>query len=568
MAVYDFYGNVIEETSAVHIYALKIKYPFYTDDQLIDAAIELAKAEGGQTKIVWDGENIHFTGETHECKGFGGIDFNGSKIYMPDYDDGIILDIVPDSAEDITVAYSDIGEHATTNAYLKNKVFTLNDAISGNADMCLGYRYGDSTDSTLYYAPTIKTQPDGLYETGDLYLLPQSGNVVCHNVHDYPLFTFVLENGVIVASETNKQTTLARCRRSNTRVHHFILDGVSEISAFQWGVFEFEYCARIEADHISGINPPPRGSGGYAISLLSVSFGYVHDINIGDSTSWGCLGNRMLTNVVYERCYTNRWDCHFAQFGNITIKNCVTGKFNYGVGRGVISVSDCTFKAERTTATEPIIEMRGDCPGVFDGDIVFENCEFQLGEQTDSNLVVWIDGSNLAVPANSKVTGAPHKIRELGHCKFPAQFKALFRVRTHEDDVAMFENLTYSVKDSAFSCLDSLFIADEAELEIKKLVVDNCTLLSQFYITKTLSDCYVDIHGLTADGKNIQVKENTSVLSVSDSNIAAVVADQASSKLIVTGCILSGSQSVSNFTAYALSGNIAADMASVNKHSS
>lgn len=562
---YNVNGNPVAIGRDIEISALKAKYPSYTDDQLLDTAITLAEARGGETKIIWDGSAIHFTGETHECKGFGGIDFNGSKIYMPDYDDGIIIDIVPDSSEDITVPYTDIGEHKTTNVALKDKVFTINDVLSGNADMCLGYRYGRSTEVTLYYAPTIKTQPDGFYETGDLYMLPLSGDVVCYNVHDYPALTFVLENGVIVASSTDKQSTFARCRRSNTRVHNFVLNGQSEITEFQWGVFKFEYCVRIEADHISGLNPVPKEHGGYAISLLSVSFAYVHDVNIGDSTSWGCIGNRMLNNVVFERCYINRWDCHFAQFGNITIKNCVIGLFIYGVGRGVISVSDCTFRVENTTVV--VIAMRPDCPGVFDGDIIFNNCEFQLGERSAENLVIWTDGNNNPKPANSEVTGAPHKIRELKHCKFPEQCKALFQIRAHADDASMFENITYIVKDSTFSCLDSMFITDNTAQALKKLIVDNCTLASQFYITKTLSDCHVDIKGVTAAGKNMQVKENTSVLSVSDSNIAAVVADQASNKLIMTGCVLSGAQSVSNFTAYALSGNIASDMASVNKHS-
>ena len=569
MSEFDFYGNAISESGNVSISAVKEKYPSYTDDQILAEAITLAQSQGGGTKIIWDGKDIYFSGQTsHVCKGFGGIDFNGSKIYMPNYDAGIILDIVPDTTTDLTISYSDILSNRTTNANLKDKVFTLNDALSGNDDMCIGYRSGDTSGVKLYYSPAVKAQKDGFYETGDLYLTPLSGSVICYNVHEYPVRTFELCNGVIVSSTGTNMSTLARCSRSNTWIHNFVLKNQSTKTAFAWGVFKVEKCVQIEVDHISGQNPNPRGDGGgYTLSLLSVSFAYVHDIHVGDSESWGCFGNRLLTNVVYERCYSNRWDCHFAQFGTIVLKSCVTSKINYGIGQGTITISDCILKVERTTASEPIIEMRDDCAGIFDGDIHIVDCEIQLGSQLPENTVILQDGSLIAIDSASKVTGSPDVIREIAHCKFPSQCKAIFRVKTHADDALMYENVTYIVKDSTFSCTDALVIADNTEQRIKKLIVDNCTFGSQFYITKTISDCYIDVKGVTAAGKNIRVKKNTNLLNVSDSVLASVVADQSSNKLIMTGCVLSGTQSVSNFTAYAFAGNIASDMASVNKHS-
>ena len=79
------------------------------------------------------------------------------------------------------------------------------------------------------------------------------------------------------------------------------------------------------------------------------------------------------------------------------------------------------------------------------------------------------------------------------------------------------------------------------------------------------------VNGLEIDGCVVGECTTTKGLSanvkVSNSDIVAVVTDGIIPKLTATGNVFSGEQSVSNFTAYALSGNIASDMESVNKHS-
>ena len=80
MPIYDVHGNHIDASAGkVYIANLKSQYPTYNDDQLLEAAITFAKSMGKLAIIVWDGEDIHFSGQvTHVCSGFGGIDFNGS----------------------------------------------------------------------------------------------------------------------------------------------------------------------------------------------------------------------------------------------------------------------------------------------------------------------------------------------------------------------------------------------------------------------------------------------------------------------------------------------------------
>ena len=110
MAIYNVNGNSISASvDAVYVADVKTDYPSYNDDQLLDISIKLAETKGPTAKIIWDGTDIHFSGEiTHVCKGFGGIDFNNSKVYMPNYDGGTIIQIVPDSSSEVTVPYSAI----------------------------------------------------------------------------------------------------------------------------------------------------------------------------------------------------------------------------------------------------------------------------------------------------------------------------------------------------------------------------------------------------------------------------------------------------------------------------
>lgn len=547
MAVYDLDGNVISETNDIFIKALKEKYPSYNDDQLLDIAIELSQASGKTAIIIWDGEDIHFSGQiTHTCMGFGGIDFNGSKIYMPDYVGDPIINIVPDTTTDITAQYSDFSDSYTTNVSLKGKVFRMNDALTGNADMCLGYRYGNSSESVLYIAPTIKTSQEGRFETGDLYMVPTSGTVECYNVHEYPSERFTVCNATVITSATNKATVLVECTRSNTHIHNFVLQGQSETTDFYWGIFVFKACSDIEVDHISGIAPVKRTyTSGYFLALLSTAFSYVHDVFVGDSTSWGAVGCRFLTNSTFERCYLNRWDCHFAQFGNNVARECVFNTIVYGLGNGTLLFDNCTvIQNDTSNSVLTMINTRPDCPGVFDGIIRVKDCKFINRLQPENLITIWFDGCTYSKPSNSDVTGSPKKERIIEGCQFPNGVHSILKIGTETSaDQGMFENLKYKIKDCNIDCVNAVAFGNGSGNEVKEIAVDGCS-----------------VSGDTVKGLVCNLKVAGCELENITSNIAIP-------NLVATGNVFSGAQSVNNFTAYALSGNIASDMASVNKHS-
>lgn len=548
MAVYDFYGNVIEEANAVHIDALKIKYPSYTDDQLLAAAITLAKEQGKSTKIIWDGEPIYFTGQTtHVCSGFGGIDFNGSKIYMPNYDEGIILSIEPDESSDMEVSASDIEKDYTTSNALKGKIFKMNQTKDGNPDMCLGYRYGDSGGVVLYSSPLVVVSNDGRYETGELYLTPETGTVICYNVHEFPNVTFEVCNATVITHESENMSVFVQCTRSNTHVHNFRLEQQSTTTEFHWGIFVFVGCYSIEVDHISGISPFLKNlTSGYTLGLRSVSGAHVHDVNVGDSTSWGMMGTRSIANTVFERCYLNRWDCHFVQFGFNVIRDCVLNNVRYGLGNGSILIENCTIiQAESSASVVDMIFLRSDCPGVYDGDIIIRGCTFIAGAQDASLINILHDGSRQPKPANSVVSGAPKKRRIIENCQLPEGVYSIVKTGTATAaDMSMYENLTYIIKACDISCVNAVLFAPTSGLNIKELDIEHCSVGSG-YMVKTLA-CE---------------------LKVSNSNIVNISSDTTLPKVTATGNTFSGSQSVSNFTAYAFAGNIASDMSSVNTHS-
>lgn len=452
MGLYDINGNnVCTSKNTVSIADLKAEHPTYTDDQLLNAAILLAQESGPKTIIVWDGTDIHFSGETtHVCKGFGGIDFNNSKVYMPNYDGGTIIQIEPDSSSEVTVPYSVISGVRTTSGDLKNKVFRMNSIYDGNSTMCLGYRMPKASydNKVMYYCPTVKTTPDGYFTTGELFLAPSSGNIVCYNVHDFPAVTFEICNARVITYASSNMSLFILCTRSNTHIHHIDCSGRSTVNTFHSGIFRVDACSDIEIDHIYGVNPVQKSlTSGYVFSLNQVSFAYVHDISIGDSTGWGAVGCGNLTNTVWERCYTDRWDCHYIQCGYNIVRDCTINHCQYGIGNGSLVFENCTILLN--ASVKGFIELREDVVGVFDGDIIVRNCDFLPGAQSASNLILLQDGCSYAKQSNSAVIGAPKKRRFISKCRIPEALKYVFQTGTATTaDQPMFTNLTYAIEDT------------------------------------------------------------------------------------------------------------------------
>lgn len=555
-AVYDIDGTitVIQNRKYVQIRALKLQYPNYNDDQLLDKAIGIARASSESTMILWDGTDIHFAGSVeHSCSGFGGIDFCGSRIYMPDYDTDfstdyppVIIKVLPDSYRNVSAVASDFTKYGTTKSELMNKIFTINSNYAGNADMCLGGRLG--FDTTIYYTPTMMTMSNGRFYTSHLYLVPSSGDVPCYNVHDYPAITFEISNGIVMTKDSQKMSCLVQCLRSNMHLHNFTLYGAKQsvTTLHSRYLFSFERCADIEIDHIFGVNPVPSNNGGYALELASVTNAYIHDCHIGDETRWGVMGCNHLTNGLFERCDLNRWDCHYAQYGYNAIRECNLSIITYGAaGYGSFVIEDTNLIANAAATVSPLIEMRGDLVGVYDGNMIAKDCRFLQGTKDVSKIIIWGEGNTNTKPSSSMVSGSPKRNRIIENCEIPEGCYAIFRTGMYaQADKTMYENLSYKVKDCVINCTEGIIIPLNSNQAVKEVSIEGCTV----------SDCYA-------------VKDISCNLKVSNCELVTIKANSTIPKLTATGNVFSGSQSVSNFTAYAFSGNIAFDMASVNKHS-
>lgn len=557
---YSLDGNIAvgEYSNDVFIKNLREKYPSYNDDQLLDEAIKRAKVKtnGRAAKIIWDGRDIYFAGNIqHDCYGFGGIDFNGARIYMPDYDTDfdvdyppVIIRVLPDSYTDIVANASDFSKYATTNAALQNKVFTINDNYTGNSDMSLGDRIG--FDTQIHYTPTMITMPSGEFYGSNLYLVPESGDVPCYNVHDYPDVTFEISNAIVLTRyNSTKMSCLVQCSRSNVHLNGFTLfNSRPDVETYHSRyMFSFRHCADIEIDHIYGVNPIHMSSG-YVIELSSITNAHVHDCRLGDITKWGAFGCHHITNTVFERCDSFRWDCHYAQYGYNIIRECNLNCVAYGgAGYGIIAIEKCTFTIQPINISTSI-GMRGDTVAVFDGDIIVRDCNFEPGETvTDlSGWTIWRDGTTTAKPSGSKITGTPVRNRILENCKLPVGVIRIFRIGTSvQNDKQMYSGLTCKIKGCNISCSEGVFVAPGAGQPIKEVILEECTI-GNCLITKNIVEC------------NIRV---------TNCNLVSIDSDVTIPRLIAIGNVFSGTQSVSNFTAYALSGNIASDMESVNKHS-
>ena len=553
MAVYNIDGAVIsastsDSVSLVLIHDIKAKYPSYTDDQLLDEAIIRAKELGGNAKIFWDGSDIHFDGATtHICKGFGGIDFNGSKIYMPNYDRGIILKIEPDSTLDLTVSADVILKDRTTDQRLKNKIFTMNDGgkTAGNQDMCLGVRTRTPLDPNdiVYWSPTIITDLDGKFKTGELFLTPTSGEVTCYNVHDFSPVTFEVCNGTIVSYSSTSMSNFLLCTRSNTCIHGFVLEGKSNITSYRDGIFYCNRCSNIEVYDIYGLNPVQKDlASGYALYFRSITSLHVHDIFCGDSTRWGIVGSHFLHDSVFERCNMNRWDCHFAQTGFNVIRECVLGNLRYGVGRGNITVENCIIKNDSENNSGRV-ELRSDCVGVFNGDIVIRNCIFCTGDYALSDVKIWDDRCWREKPNNSVLVDAPLARRVMENCTVIGAYDTLFSTGTsYENDKSLFKDLVVEINGMSVNAKTAV-VYSPSSIVIDKVLIDKCSLLG------------TTLNNLSCD------------LVVTDSDVDTISSSVTIPTLIAVGNNFTGTQTLGKFTKYSMYGNVASDMASVNKHS-
>lgn len=562
MAVYNINGQPLTESSNVYISELKKTYPNYSDDALLDEAIRLAALQGKSTWIVWDGSNIYFSGQVqHDCSGFGGIDFAGSRIMMPAYDGGTIISVEPDSSSSETINASDIFANHTTASQLMGKIFTIGTVHEGHEDMCIGNRYNGSDRRTLYYVPTLMTDKNGDYASGPLYLVPQSGTVECHNIHDYPDSTFEICNATIVSYSGSAMSLFFKCSRSNVHVHDFVLEGRSAVTEFHSGVFRFEYCCDVRVDHISGVNPIQRANtSGYFVTLQSITYARVSDVYVGDAISWGAMGTQFIANTVFERCHLNRWDSHFAQWGYNVVRDCVLNQVLYGVGSGIIEFENCIISNNLVSDnTVNLVGLRSDVPGTFDGDIIIRNTVFLPGQQPIAKIGIWNDAAWQAKEQNSKIPNAGLHCRYIERCTIPDGCKLIFNVGSAVNaDVSDYSNLSFEIRDTAFSSVGVVFDSPSSggQQHINAVKIVGCQFNAERITGDYLKSNTVFLRGCIVGDNNVRVTQNTSLIVISDSDIGTVVSDQQSAALTMTGCRVNGDQSFSKFTNYAAYGNI------------
>lgn len=82
---------------------------------------------------------------------------------------------------------------------------------------------------------------------------------------------------------------------------------------------------------------------------------------------WAALGTHYINGFTIRDSVTERFDCHFCQYGDVIIDGCTLfegAEIGYGSGR--TRIRDCTLNGS--------VLYRPDVKGVYNGDIFIENC--------------------------------------------------------------------------------------------------------------------------------------------------------------------------------------------------
>ena len=372
-------GKLGSDSGKVLVSEIKASNPEYDDDELLNAAINVAKTMTPPGKIEWDGSDIHFN-SSHFLSEIGGIDFNGSRIYMPSSDIDILI-VNPTGAQNKNVDASKLNKFGTTDPSLYNKYFAINSSNDGANSMFVGTR--PTTTDKLYICEGLITNENGKFINECAYYLPSSGTIPLYNVHEIPKNRFDIGNCELIYS--NEVPTFLVVNRSNSYIHDIKVSGSLTPSNYRTGAISCGRCCLIEIARIIGNNPVLEPTSGYILSLLNgCSNVYVHDCLLydGNGKSWGCIGTNCLTNAVFERCSSNRFDVHYFSWGYLHIVDCTCDYIGYACGCGEIVISNTTFIGY--DGLQAFILLRSDSPGYFNGNVIIENCVCHVPNGVDS----------------------------------------------------------------------------------------------------------------------------------------------------------------------------------------
>ena len=362
-------GKLGSVGSKVLISDIKASNTGYDDDELLDAAINIAKTMTPPGKIEWDGSDIHFN-SSHILSEIGGIDFNGSRIYMPSSNISILI-VNPTDGQNKNTEASMLNQFRTTDPSLYNKYFAINSPTEGANGMFVGTRPGFTQG--LYICEGLITDESGKFINECAYYLPSSGTIPLYNVHEIPKNRFDIGNCELIYS--GEVPTFLVVSRSNSYIHDIKVSGSFQASDYRTGAISCERCCLIEIARIIGNNPVLAPSSGYLLGFFSgCSNVYVHDCLMYDASgkTWGCIGSSCLTNAVFERCSSNRFDVHYFNWGYLHIIDCTCNYVDFACGCGEIVISNTNFIGR--DGMQAFVMFREDSPGYFNGNIIVENC--------------------------------------------------------------------------------------------------------------------------------------------------------------------------------------------------
>lgn len=365
--------------NSVFISNIRKDNPDYNDDQLMNAALDIASDMASNPLIVWDHHDANFSGTySFDLTPTSGIDFNDQNIYMPAVNIDLFYVHAADTV-DKNVSSALLNEYYVSDSELFNKYFSVNSSTNGSSEMCAGTRYNSTEE--LYVCYGIVTDPKGQITNNKMNYLPSGASVVpLYNIHAIPDFVTVFRNAHVIYPASDKMAVLFRARRSRIHITNIKVSGYTNITTYHTGVFSITNAAYIEVDHIYGVNPiQAQLTSGYLLSIFNgCTDVHIHDCDMHDSEyqSWGMLGMNCITNLVMERVNTDRFDCHYFAWGYVTVRECHINYVNLCAGVCNWTIENCEI-TRRDSNLHFYIGLRSDSPARFNGELKITNCRFR-----------------------------------------------------------------------------------------------------------------------------------------------------------------------------------------------
>ena len=358
------------------------------------------------------------------------VDFNWCTLKCTNTDGNVFV-VKPSSATTIKTTNAVFTQERTMDDRLFNSVFNLLTPIS------LGKRLGTGDD--FYVNVMLVTDGNGYYTNVKLPFNIIEGDYAAENVHKIEKL-IVVKNAVLdFTNVTTAGVTFIRCERSNVK-----FSGFNSVTASVNTESRFINLSRCAFNEIERINcETPFTASGYVIGAFIADDLYLHDCNMGDANenSWGSIGISYLTNFIYERVKSNRFDCHYYAAGYYILKECECNYFTLAGGFGNVTVMNTLLNAK--TYAGPLIDQRPDLQNFYNGNITFDRCIIR-GQSSQPIFRYW---TRYAIPNLAEFNPQRTVITFKG-CKFYSEYQNPFVFNTVNQDIA--DLLLLKVENSIF----------------------------------------------------------------------------------------------------------------------